>query len=64
MKQYRGWLRLLSVLAAVVSFFILLFYEDNKYQTPPPYGRSGVIHLTEADLERKSPVFLIDGSTS
>ncbi len=61
MKQYRGWLRLLSVLAAVVSFFILLFYEDNKYQTPPPYGRSGVIHLTEADLERKSPVFLIDG---
>lgn len=61
MKQYRDWWRPLPVLAMMVCFFMLLFYEDNKYHTPPPYGKSGVIHLNEADLERRNPVFLIDG---
>lgn len=49
---------LLTVLAV---FFIILFYWDNKYQTPPPYGKSGRIVLSGQDLERDNPVFLIDG---
>lgn len=61
MKQYRVWWQPLSILIIMVFFFMLLFYEDNKYHTPPPYGKSGVIRLAEADLERKSPVYLIDG---
>lgn len=61
MKQYRGWRQSLPVLIVTVFFFILLFYKDNKYHTPPPYGRSGAISLSEADLGRSVPVFLIDG---
>ena len=41
--------------------FIVLFYADNKYQTPPPYGKSGMISFNERDLERENPIFLIDG---
>ena len=51
----------LIVLLVLIVFFICLFYWDNKYQTPPPYGKSGVITLKEEDLERGRPVFLIDG---
>lgn len=61
MKRYRVWWLPLSVVIMMVFFFMLLFYGDNKYHTPPPYGKSGVISLTEADLDRKNPVFLIDG---
>lgn len=61
MKQLKGLWQPLTVLTALAVFFTLLFYADNKYQTPPPYGRSGVIDLSEADLERDVPVFLIDG---
>lgn len=43
------------------GLFSLLFYADNKYQTPPPYGKSGIITLNEQDLQRDNPVFLIDG---
>lgn len=48
-------------MVVLTVFFVLLFYKDNKYQTPPPYGSSGIIALTEKDLERDDPVFLIDG---
>lgn len=34
---------------------------DNKYQTPPPYGKSGLITLSEQDIGRQAPIFLIDG---
>lgn len=61
MKKNRVWQLPLSALAMMVLFFMLLFYWDNKYSTPPPYGKSGVINLTEEDLSRKNPVFLIDG---
>lgn len=61
MKRHKIWLQSLSVMAVMALFFMLLFYKDNKYQTPPPYGKSGVISLCEADLERRNPVFLIDG---
>lgn len=61
MKRHKIWLQSLSVMAVMALFFMLLFYKDNKYQTPPPYGKSGVISLCEADLERKNPIFLIDG---
>ena len=61
MKQYRVWWRSLSVLTVMAFFFILLFQSDNKYHTPPPYGKSGVIMLTETDLERRNPIYLIDG---
>ncbi len=61
MRQLRVWRQSLAVLAAMALFFTLLYYKDNKYYTPPPYGASGMISLTEEDLGRKNPVFLIDG---
>lgn len=61
MNQHKIWRQSLAVLALMTLFFMLLFYKDNKYYTPPPYGKSGVIRLTEADLEQKNPIFLIDG---
>lgn len=61
MKQRRIWWQPLSVLIMLTFFFLLIFYGDNKYYTPPPYGKSGVICLKEADLERRNPIFLIDG---
>lgn len=61
MKQQKNWWNPLVVLTALAAFFAVFFYTDNKYQTPPPYGKSGVITLRECDLERPNPVFLIDG---
>ena len=61
MTQHRVWRQPVFVLVTAAFFFMLFFYKDNKYNTPPPYGKSGVICLAEADLERKNPVFLIDG---
>lgn len=61
MKQRKIWWQQLAVLAVISLFFILFFYGDNKYHTPPPYGSSGVIELSGADLARSDPVFLIDG---
>lgn len=61
MKQKMIWWQMPVFLAALTLFFTFLFYEDNKYQTPPPYGASGVISLAEEDLERSDPIFLIDG---
>lgn len=61
MKQHKVWRQSLCALIIMTLFCILLFYGDNKYHTPPPYGKAGVIHLVEADLERKTPIFLIDG---
>lgn len=49
------------ILVVLAVFFMILFYADNKYQTSPPYGKSGVITLSERDLERDNPIFLIDG---
>ena len=45
----------------LLGWFALLFYTDNKYQTPPPYGSGGVIPLTEEALAQARPIFLIDG---
>lgn len=61
MKQVKVWWQLPVVLIMMAVFFAFLFYADNKYQTPPPYGRAGVIVLNERDLGRNDPVFLIDG---
>ena len=61
MKRIKVWWKLPAVLFLLASFFTFLFYEDNKYQTPPPYGRAGMITLNEQDLERDTPIFLIDG---
>lgn len=61
MKQWKIWVQPCLVLAALAALFVFLFYADNKYQTPPPYGRSGVIELNGQDLERDTPIFLIDG---
>lgn len=61
MKQQKIWWQPLVVLAILVVFFTVIYYGDNKYQTPPPYGRSGVITLNGEDLEQENPVFLIDG---
>lgn len=54
------WMPLLFV-SVIAVFFIVLYYKDNKYQTPPPYGKSGMLTLTEQDLERSLPIYLIDG---
>lgn len=61
MGQQRVWQQVAVVLVLQAVFFALLFYGDNKYQTLPPYGRSGIIDLKEGDLERGKPIFLIDG---
>lgn len=61
MKRYKNWWLPFCVLFLLTGFFLFLFYFDNKYQAPPPYGKSGIIELSEQDLERKQPVFLIDG---
>ena len=61
MKRVKVWWQLPVILILLAAFFVFLFYADNKYQTPPPYGKSGVIVLNERDLERKDPIFLIDG---
>ncbi len=45
----------------IAAFFFLLFYADNKYKTPPPYGKNGVIALTEDALKRSRLLYLIDG---
>lgn len=61
MKQMKVWWQPLVVLAVLVVSLILLYYWDNKYQTPPPYGNFGVLTLNEKNLEQKNPIFLIDG---
>lgn len=61
MKQKMIRWQMPVVLILLAAFLTFLFYADNKYQTPPPYGRSGIIILDEQDLEREDPVFLIDG---
>lgn len=61
MKQYKVRWQMPVLLTVLAVFFTLLFYMDNKYQTPPPYGKSGMIALSERDLERDNPIFLIDG---
>ncbi len=61
MKQSKTLWQSLFTLTLLTVFFVLLFYTDNKYQTPPPYGKSGIITLHEQDFERNNPIFLIDG---
>lgn len=61
MKREKVWWQLPVVLILLAVFFTFLFFMDNKYQTSPPYGRAGMIILDERDLERDTPVFLIDG---
>lgn len=61
MERRITWWQPAAILAALALFYTLLFYTDNKYQTPPPYGKSGIIALDEKDFERKIPIFLIDG---
>ena len=61
MDRRKVWWQLPTVMILLAAFFTFLFYVDNKYQTPPPYGRAGVINLNEQDLERDNPIFLIDG---
>ena len=61
MKKGKIWSLPLVVLIMMVLFYSFLFYRDNKYQNPPPFGNSGVITLHEEHLRRRDPVFLIDG---
>lgn len=61
MKQQKVWWQPFAVLTALAAFFVLIFYMDNKYQTPPPYGESGIICINERELDRDNPIFLIDG---
>lgn len=61
MEQKRLWWQPLVILTALIVFFMVLFYADNKYQTPPPYGKSGVIEISRSDFNRDNPIYLIDG---
>lgn len=61
MKQIKSLWQPVAALAVLAAFFTLLFYKDNKYQTPPPYGKSGIITLDRQDFGRIDPIFLIDG---
>ena len=55
-----GWIFVL-LLGALFLFYTLLYYADNKYHMPPPYGNNGIILLNENDLAQNKPIFLIDG---
>lgn len=59
-KKRTLWLVLLPMVILTLLFTVL-FFKDNKYETPPPYGRNGVTTLKESDFERNQPLFLIDG---
>lgn len=61
MRKGIVWPLPLVVLIVMVLFYTFLYYRDNKYQNPPPFGDSGVITLHEEHLRRGDPVFLIDG---
>lgn len=61
MGKLKGVWQILAVSAVLAAFFAVLFYADNKYETPPPYGNRGVININSRDLGRSNPVFLIDG---
>lgn len=61
MKRQKGLWLTLAALTGLAVFFACLFYKDNKYETPPPYGKSGVININGQDLKRSNPIFLIDG---
>lgn len=61
MKQKKYLWQTLAVLVVLTVFFLALFYGDNKYQAPPPYGNSGRINISQEDLSRGNPIFLIDG---
>lgn len=61
MGRHKAWWQPLAVLTALTVFFLFLFYADNKYQTPPPYGCSGILSLDEETLSRHQPIYLIDG---
>lgn len=61
MEQQKAWWQPFAILTVMAVFFVLLFYQDNKYQSPPPYGKSGIIQLDEQNLERSDPIYLIDG---
>lgn len=61
MRQHKVWWQPLAVLPVLAAFFIVLFHVDNKYQTPPPYGSSGILILNEEVLSRGTPIYLIDG---
>lgn len=61
MRQSKSLWKILIILALQAVFFSILFFADNKYETPPPYGKSGVIEIDGQDLLRENPIFLIDG---
>lgn len=61
MRQQKNLWMTLAVLTILAVFFVIFFYADNKYETPPPYGKSGVININRQDLNRHNPIFLIDG---
>lgn len=61
MKLRKKMWQMPAVLAVLAVFFTILFYADNKYETPPPYGKSGVIDISGQELWRGNPIFLIDG---
>lgn len=62
MKSYKRNLLLPFVTVMLLAlFFNLLYTYDNKYKTPPPYGRDGVMVLEEADFFTGRPLILTNG---
>ncbi len=61
MGRRKGFWQALPVVVVLAAFFAILFYADNKYQTPPPYGKWGRINISRQDMRRGAPIFLIDG---
>ncbi|MEG0275736.1 MAG: HAMP domain-containing sensor histidine kinase [Coprobacillus sp.] len=61
MKFRKQYFSLAFLLFLCFLFFIGIYYYDNKYQTPPPYGKNGVIEIKEKDILENNSLFLIDG---
>lgn len=51
----------LSVFLLAMGLYGLLYQLDNKYTAGAPYGYDGVFAFSEADLQRETPMFLVDG---
>ncbi|MEG0942342.1 MAG: HAMP domain-containing sensor histidine kinase [Angelakisella sp.] len=60
-SKIKRLLSLFTLLLVLLLFFQILFIIDNKYTTKAPFGQAGVLSLSSNDLQRNTPIFLIDG---
>lgn len=60
-KAIRSVIIMIFVFLITLLFFAFLQSSDNKYTVKQPIGQEGLLYLSENDLNRGVPIFLIDG---